>query len=367
MSTKDLKNGFYPEAADEISEIVRTHRRVQPIGCGTKSGLSHLPEDCICMRLEKLSGIVEYAPEEFTITVKSGTSVALIQTELETNGQSLPFDPPLVESGATIGGVVASGLSGPGSQRYGGIRDFILGVRFVDGRGIQIRGGGKVVKNSAGFDLPKLMVGSIGRLGILTEVTFKVFPNPEDFQTLRFEFQSIDHAKDAIILLISQSLDLAGLELESDATLYVRIGGLKTSFAARISRIQSLLRITGEVFSGRSEGLLWQNFREFKNTENYPTLLKMPISPPRISEIENLLNNRSAMRRYGAGGRVAWVGLPNSESVVAFGEDLKTLGFSALVFLGENVSPLIGAYPGRFFLNRIKSAIDPDDRFLPFL
>ena len=366
MPKQDSKNSYSPESPDEIAEIVRTHRRVQPIGHGTKSGLSNLPENCVAIRTEKLSGIVEYAPEEFTITVKSGTPLGSIQTELDKHGQFLPFDPPLVERGATIGGAVASGLSGPGRQRYGGIRDFILGVRFVDGRGIQIRGGGKVVKNSAGFDLPKLMVGSIGRLGILTEFTFKVFPKPENFQTLSFQFQSVDHAKDAIISLISQSLDLAGLELESDATLYVRIGGLEASLTSRISRIQTFLQITGEVVSGCSEALLWRNFREFKYTDDHPNLLKMPISPPRIPETEDLLNNRVALRRYGAGGSVAWIGLPNAESVAAFGEDLTTRGFSALAFMGENASPLIGAYPGHFLLNRIKSAIDPDGRFLPF-
>ena len=100
----------------------------------------------------------------------------------------------LVEAGSTIGGVVASGLSGPGRFRYGGVRDFILGVRLVDGAGRLLRLGGKVVKNAAGFDVPKFLVGSLGRFGALGEVTFKVFPKPAATLTLRLHAVNADEA-----------------------------------------------------------------------------------------------------------------------------------------------------------------------------
>jgi glycolate oxidase FAD binding subunit len=90
-----------------------------------------------------------------------------------------------VDVGATIGGTVAAGLSGPGRFRYGGVRDFILAVQFADGAGQLLRGGAKVVKNAAGFDIPKFLVGSCGRYGVLVEVTFKVFPTPQSWLTLR--------------------------------------------------------------------------------------------------------------------------------------------------------------------------------------
>ena len=110
---------------------------------------------------------------------------------LAEHGQYLPFDPPLAAAGATLGGTVAAGLSGPGRYRYGGVRDFVLGVRFVDGMGNLVRGGGKVVKNAAGFDFPKLMVGSLGRLGVLAELSFKVFPQPPAFATLAVSYHGI--------------------------------------------------------------------------------------------------------------------------------------------------------------------------------
>src|SRR4029079_3476030 len=106
-------------------------------------------------------------------------------------GQYLPFDPKCVEAGATLGGTVASGLSGPGRFRFGGVRDFILGVRFADGAGRLLRVGGKVVKNAAGFDLPKFFVGSAGRSGVLSEIPLKVLPRPVFTLTLRLNADTL--------------------------------------------------------------------------------------------------------------------------------------------------------------------------------
>src|SRR5439155_368623 len=137
--------------------------------------------------LSRLSGIVEYEPSEFTFTALAGTPLKAIIAALAERGQYLPFDPPLADAGATLGGTIAAGLSGPGRVRFGGLRDFILGVRFVDGEGRILRMGGKVVKNAAGFDLPKFFVGSAGRFGVLAEITFKVFPRPAATRTLRLD------------------------------------------------------------------------------------------------------------------------------------------------------------------------------------
>src|SRR5437660_7832676 len=146
-----------------------------------------------------LSGIVEYEPSEFTFTALAGTRVTEIAEALRKRGQYLPFDPMWQEAGATLGGTVASGLSGPGRFRFGGLRDFILGVRFVDGTGRLLRMGGKVVKNAAGFDLPKFFVGSLGRFGVLAELTFKVFPRPPSRLTLRLAARDMASAAQMMI------------------------------------------------------------------------------------------------------------------------------------------------------------------------
>ena len=142
------------------------HDRVRVRGGGSKTALSAPRSDVPTIDLASLAGIVEYEPGEYTFTALAGTPLRDVEAQLAQHGQALPFDPPLVGGGATLGGTVAAGLSGSGRHRYGGVRDFVLGVRFVDGLGRLVRGGGKVVKNAAGFDLPKLMVGSLGRLGV---------------------------------------------------------------------------------------------------------------------------------------------------------------------------------------------------------
>ena len=175
-----------------------------------------------------LRGVVEYEPNEFVFTALAGTPVAEVVAMLAEHGQYLPFDPPFVAAGATLGGAVASGLSGPGRYRYGGVRDFVIGVRFVDGLGQLVRGGGKVVKNAAGFDLPKLMVGSLGRLGALVELSFKVFPKPPAFGTLRVDYPSLAAAVEAMATLVTKPLDIEAVDLEpssASASLLVRIGG----------------------------------------------------------------------------------------------------------------------------------------------
>ena len=156
---------------------MREHDRVLPIGQRTKQSLS-AGTDATLISLNQLSGIVQYEPSEFTFTALAGTTLHELIETLAEKGQYLPFDPPLVDAGATLGGTVSAGLSGPGRFRYGGVRDFLLGVKFISGDGEVITAGGKVVKNAAGFDIPKLLVGSAGRLGIMTELTFKIFPSP---------------------------------------------------------------------------------------------------------------------------------------------------------------------------------------------
>ena len=143
-----------PLTANELCDAIRAHPRVLAVGARTKPRLSQCDENVALISMRRLSGIVEYDPGEFTFTALAGTPLREIRDALAARGQYLPFDPPLVESGATIGGTVAAGLSGPGRFRYGGVRDFILAVQFADGTGQLLRGGAKVVKNAAGFDSP---------------------------------------------------------------------------------------------------------------------------------------------------------------------------------------------------------------------
>lgn len=167
-----------PASVEEVQDAVTRHARLLPHGRATKPPLGSAPEEVVRLDMTGFSTITEYEPDEFTFTAGSGASLREIEKTLSENCQYLPFEPPLIDEGASLGGTVAAGLSGSGRLRFGGVRDFVIGARFVDGTGKLVHGGGKVVKNAAGFDLPKLMVGGMGRLGVLIDLTFKVFPAP---------------------------------------------------------------------------------------------------------------------------------------------------------------------------------------------
>jgi glycolate oxidase FAD binding subunit len=133
------------------------------------------------------SGIVDYEPTELVITARCGTPLAEVTAALAARRQMLAFEPPSFDAGATIGGVVAAGLSGPRRASVGAVRDFVLGVKIIDGEGRLLSFGGQVMKNVAGYDVSRLMAGSLGTLGLIVEVSLKVLPRPVAEATLRFE------------------------------------------------------------------------------------------------------------------------------------------------------------------------------------
>jgi glycolate oxidase FAD binding subunit len=134
-----------------------------------------------------LRGVVNYEPSELVVTVQAGTPLAELEQVLAAAGQSLPFEPPHFGAGATVGGMVAAGLSGPARASVGAVRDYVLGLDMVNGRGEHLVFGGQVMKNVAGYDVSRLMAGAMGTLGVLTQVSLKVLPLPPAEATLRFE------------------------------------------------------------------------------------------------------------------------------------------------------------------------------------
>lgn len=136
------------------------------------------------------AGIVEYEPNELVIVIRCGTRIADVEKTMADAGQMLAFEPPHFGDGATIGGMVASGLSGPRRPYAGALRDFVLGCKVLDGKGDHLSFGGKVMKNVAGFDVSRLLTGSQGTLGVITEAAFKCLPLPKAQQTRVFELDA---------------------------------------------------------------------------------------------------------------------------------------------------------------------------------
>jgi glycolate oxidase FAD binding subunit len=223
-----------PAAVQELQESLREARSVAARGGGTKSS-GALDADVV--DLTDLAGLVEYSPDECVFTARAGTRLSDISAVLSRHGQYLPFDPPFAEDGATIGGTVAAGVSGPRRYRYGGVRDFVIGLRVVDGEGREIRSGGKVVKNAAGFLLHHGMVGSCGRFGVITEMTFKVFPAPEARRTLTIDCGDVDQAFATARRIERLGMDCEAIDFDERGTLTATIAGRASSLEPRVARL----------------------------------------------------------------------------------------------------------------------------------
>jgi glycolate oxidase FAD binding subunit len=356
-----------PTTIAELQEAMSVGSRLLPRGGGTKPALSTAPVDTVVLDMRGLAGIQDYEPEEYTLTALAGTPLHEVVAALSAHGQHLPFDPPLVRAGATLGGTVAAGLSGSGRYRYGGVRDFIIGVRLVDGAGRLVRGGGKVVKNAAGFDLPKLMVGSLGRLGVIAELSFKVFPAPPAYATVLAPVPTLDTALSLLDRMRLGSHDLYALDLapglagEGNLTLVVRIGGPAIVLPARLERLRAALG-GGDVLTEKADAEWWEAQAEFVWAPADECLVKAPVTPSQLGKLDAALAPAGARRAYVAGGNLAWIAWPGDQA--ALSSLLVELGLSGLVLRGAADAALIGVPPDRTFLSRIAAALDPSHRFL---
>jgi len=362
---------FQPTSINELQQIVREQTMIVPCGHGSKQPLSTASKGMVTLSLGDLSGLIEYEPHEYTFTAYAGTPLQYIVDALAEHNQYLPFDPMLIHHGATLGGTVATNISGSGRYRYGGVRDFILGCRFVDGQGNLVRGGGKVVKNAAGFDLPKFMVGSLGRYGILTELTFKVFPEPTQYQTLNLEYPTLGIALEAIYQLSNSPFDITALDLAPTdngvVSLMIRLGGLPTILTSRLNRLQRFLQTNSAPtkITTRPSDTEADYWDMVNNVDWFPKgtyLVKIPLTPRRISLLENVLLGTTIKRRYTVGGNVAWVAVSN---LADFEARLKALNLVGLVILGTPIeTPYLGLRKGVSLAKRIKQALDPHHKFL---
>ncbi|GIW29031.1 MAG: 2-hydroxy-acid oxidase [Meiothermus sp.] len=350
---------LYPTSPAEVQEAIRAHSRVRARGGGSKPALSTPTEDQTVLEMRGLSGVKEYDPGEYVLVARAGTPLAEVERLLAQHGQYLPFDPPLVEQGATLGGTVAAGLSGPMRQRYGGVRDFILGVQFVDGTGQLVRAGGKVVKNAAGFDLPKLMVGSLGRLGLLTELAFKVFPYPKATATLRVAFPKLEAALEALYRLAGSSIELYALDLEPPATLALRLGGLPEALPARLERLTAFMGRAGDLLQGEAEARYWRDLNRLELGAGY--LVKVAPSARQIPALEQALG--SVPRRYMSAGNLLY--LAWNDELAQLDTLLRSQNLSGLVLRGHTARPQIGIDLEQVFGQRVAAALDPQGRFSP--
>lgn len=350
-----------PTSVEDLQDAVRGRASVRLRAGGSKTALNAPVDGADCLDVSSICGIVDYSPDECVITARAGTRIAEIEAALSAHGQYLAFDPPLAESGATLGGTVAAGLSGPCRYRYGGVRDFVLGARFIDGDARLIRSGGKVVKNAAGFYLHNLMVGSLGRFGVLTEITLKVFPRPEARATVSGDFPNHSAALEALGRLASSRFDLDALDFEPPATIRARIAGVADALPARLDRLRAAMDGTTRVSQGDEDESHWRDAREFNWVAPGESLVKVAMTLPRIASLERVLGRGEARRRYSVGGNVAWIAW--RDAISGLDEILSEEGLTGLVVLGQAERPVIGVIRDNAFVRRVKQALDQHNRF----
>jgi glycolate oxidase FAD binding subunit len=253
-----------PASVDELAAVLAAANErgaaIIPWGGGRHMALGNVPSRYdIALRTTKLDRVIEYEPADLTVTVEAGITMGRLQAVLAERGQFLPIDPPAGRAGApadtTVGGVLAAGVSGPSRHAYGLPRDWLLGCRMALADGTVIKGGGRVVKNVAGYDMPKLAIGSLGTLGVILEATLKVAPLPATERTLLATFPALERAAEAIFAADERGLALravALLETQGGTLAAFRLAGTTAAVErtarelADLSRGAETRRVTGE-------------------------------------------------------------------------------------------------------------------------
>jgi glycolate oxidase FAD binding subunit len=238
---------------EQIEDAASRRAALQIRGGGTKAFYGEPPRG-EALDVTGLCGISCYEPTELVVTARAGTTLAELEAALAEQGQCLPFEPPRFADGGTVGGMVAAGLSGPSRANMGSVRDHVLGLTLLNGRGEVLTFGGQVAKNVAGYDVSRLMAGSLGILGVICEVSLKVLPINRAQMTLRFDFEEAQ-ALEQLSLWASQPLPL-NASAWHQGQLHVRLAGATAAVdAARSS-------LGGSALAPDAASALWQGVRD---------------------------------------------------------------------------------------------------------
>jgi glycolate oxidase FAD binding subunit len=388
---------FSPASEVEVREVVitaRTSRRPFAIkGGGTRSGLGRPSEAEDVLSTEKLRGITLYEPAELVISAQAGTPLAEVEAQLDAHRQRLPFEPIdhrrlLGSTGEpTIGAIAACNLSGPRRIQLGAARDFLIGLKLVNGRGESIKGGGRVTKNVTGLDLVKLNGGAHGTLGVLTEVTFKVLPVPDDLGTLVLTGLDDTRAIAALSAALTSPFQPTGAaHLPADiagdhALTLIRIEGVASSVSYRLDAMRALLTAytAGEFFDKERTAQLWRDIRDcaFLAEPKDRAIWRLSVAPAEGAKVVEALKPALAEMRYffDWGGGLIWLGVSAAgdagaaairRAVAQFGGHATLVRAPAATRAATSVfQPL--AEPLMKITAGIKASFDPDHLINPGL
>lgn len=350
------------DISGQLAETVRgaaAHNTALAIvGGGTKAFYGH-ETDGRTLDISGHRGILSYEPTELVVTARVGTPLAEIEAALAEQNQMLGFEPPHFsvaasegsrpsprESGATLGGTIACGLSGPRRPWAGSARDFVLGTKILNGQGDILRFGGQVIKNVAGFDVSRLMAGALGTLGVLLEISLKVIPRPEQELTLAFEMPA-GPAIEAMNAWSARPLPLSAACHLGD-TLYIRMSGAGAALRAARARLGGA--------SVEAAETLWQELREHRRPffdGDVPLWrLSVPPAAPPLNLPGKWLTDWGGAQRW----------LKSDAPAAEIRQAATTAGGHALLFRGgDRASGVFQPLPPalRALHRRLKQAFDP--------
>lgn len=396
-----MRQFHYPRSEAEAADIVRAHAAsgtaLKIAGGNTRSLMGNPVTADYCLRSTSLSGIVAYNPAEMVMVAKAGTPVREIEAALAEKGQMLAFEPMdhravMGTSGEpTIGGVFAVNSSGPRRLSAGAARDHLLGVRFINGKGEAIKAGGRVMKNVTGLDLVKVMAGSQGTLGFLTEVTFKVLPAPPVSETVLISGLGDAEAAVAMATVMGLPVEASGAAHlpvtvrhrylnnrlpEGEATVF-RLEGLKSSVEARLAKLVSAIAGFGMVsrIAGPESRILWQEIRDcraYADGTSRP-LWRASVAPSAGHRLVAALRLEAGVDAcYDWQGGLVWLRMESDPEAAPLRNLIRSIGggHATLVRATDAVRATVPAFEplpkGLAALSaRIKAAMDPSGLFNP--
>ncbi len=392
-----------PSTEIEAADLVRDHAaRKTPLqirGGGTRAGFGNVVNAEATLSSSSLTGIVEYNPAEMVIAARAGTPVAEIEAALAENGQGMAFEPmdhrgAMGTSGTpTIGGLFAVNSSGPRRFTAGAARDHLLGVRFVNGAGDVVKAGGKVMKNVTGLDLVKLLAGSHGTLGFLTEVTFKVLPVPKTSTTLVLSGLEDEQAMHALAAAMSLSVEVSGAahlpesvrgrfiggSLPEGAATVMRLEGLEASVAVRAEKLAAAMAGFGPVgrLDAEQSKTLWREIRDvapYADGTARP-LWRVSMAPSEAWKLVAGLRLRAGIDAYyDWQGGLVWMRAEADPEAGVLRHGIRTLGggHATLLRAAPQIRAEVAAFepqaPAVALLSaRLKAKLDPHGIFNPGL
>ena len=359
-----------PDEAGISEAIARAHAAREPLaiaGRGTKRAMLRPVQAAHTLSTRNLTGITLYKPSELVISARAGTPIPEIEAALAEKGQQIIAEPPDFSAlfgateAATLGGITAANLSGPRRITWGATRDHVLGIRAVAGTGEVFRSGGRVLKNVTGLDLCKLLAGSHGTLGVLTEITFKVLPRAEATATLAVRVPDVAAGVRVLSAALGSPYGVSGAALTGDLAL-IRIEDFTESVRYRMGRLREALAPLGDV--AEHDPMVWRGVRDATLLMAAPgeAVWRLSLPPSAAAAACAALAGFRLLLDWGGG--LVWVAGPATERAHATVMAAARAGSFTLFRAPESLSAHVQVLPEEppalvAIAARVKAALDP--------